>query len=256
MTKAGLNRHQKGTPDCCLECLPTFRRSRVHRHVGATLIEVVVVIAILVVIAAVGFTIRGSAIQRANVATCVNHLHSIGQSISLYRADYDFKLPNRELQYYNVLIAPGGGLPSGHRHALTKYGLTLEVAQCPNFPLSDYQYKFAPGRIDYLSRFIIDETERDPTIPIKGYVPRPTDVLAWDRNHINTQSSKDPKTIWSALREDGSVFRVPLPEIKHVYLNKGVWVTKVTDEQENTLPTENVFPGESWPKEALYDLRP
>lgn len=223
---------------------------------GASLIEILAVLAILVVITAIGFSLRGPAVERANVATCVNHLHSIGQSIGLYRADYDTKLPNRELQHYNLLLAPGGGPPSGRRHALTKYGLTLEVGHCPDFPASDYQYNFAPGRIDYLSRFTIDETERDPTIPVKGYVPRPTDVLVYDRNHINTPSVKDPKKFWSALREDGSVFRVPQPEIKQIYLNKGVWVSKVTEEQENTLPVENIFPGESWPKESLYDLGP
>jgi prepilin-type N-terminal cleavage/methylation domain-containing protein len=60
---------------------------------GFTLIELLVVIAIIAILAAMLLPALASAKEKAKRATCVNHLHQMGASMSMYTGDYNDKVP-------------------------------------------------------------------------------------------------------------------------------------------------------------------
>ncbi|MBC8135902.1 MAG: type II secretion system protein [Fibrella sp.] len=61
-----------------------------HRQRTAfTLVEMLLVVAILIVLAAVLYSAFGPVRARAREATCVSNLRQIGQAIAMYRADAD-----------------------------------------------------------------------------------------------------------------------------------------------------------------------
>ncbi|MBX3119292.1 MAG: prepilin-type N-terminal cleavage/methylation domain-containing protein [Fimbriimonadaceae bacterium] len=66
------------------------QRSRVR---GVTLVEVLIVIAILAVIAAIIIPVTISAKERGKVSACITNLSQIGTATQLYTADYDSLLP-------------------------------------------------------------------------------------------------------------------------------------------------------------------
>jgi prepilin-type N-terminal cleavage/methylation domain-containing protein len=55
---------------------------------GFTLVELVVVVFILAVLAALILAGTASARERARQATCISHLHQLGQAVAMYRQDY------------------------------------------------------------------------------------------------------------------------------------------------------------------------
>lgn len=61
--------------------------------VGFTLVEVLVVVAVIALLAAILFPVLASARERARGATCTAHLRQIGQALSLYASDYDERFP-------------------------------------------------------------------------------------------------------------------------------------------------------------------
>lgn len=55
------------------------------RHRGMTLIELLTVIAIIAILAAIIFPIAGTARERARRAGCTSNLHNIGQALQMYK---------------------------------------------------------------------------------------------------------------------------------------------------------------------------
>ena len=54
-----------------------------------TLIELLIVIAIIAILAAILFPVFGQAREKARQATCLSNLHQIGYAIMMYGQDYD-----------------------------------------------------------------------------------------------------------------------------------------------------------------------
>lgn len=55
---------------------------------GWTLVELLVVFAIIAVVAAIAYPVTRGALDRAKVSRSISNLHQIGLAINLYRADY------------------------------------------------------------------------------------------------------------------------------------------------------------------------
>lgn len=64
------------------------------RYCGYTLLEVLIVIFIILVLAALTFPVFGGVKQRAHETTCISNIRQIYAAAQLYRADFDANPPN------------------------------------------------------------------------------------------------------------------------------------------------------------------
>jgi type II secretory pathway pseudopilin PulG len=61
---------------------------RSGQHCGATLVELLVVIAVVSILAALLLTVTGGVREKARQVTCISHLRQLGQAVAMYRQDY------------------------------------------------------------------------------------------------------------------------------------------------------------------------
>ena len=219
---------------------------------GFTLIQLLAVIAIIGILAAILFPVMAQAKESAGVAQCIGHLHSIGHSIELYQTDADGYLPTVNL--LDPLFSSELGVSKRLPHPLRAYGMTLEVGHCPRVP-SAYVASLGASRVDYVSKFTIDLTERSTKAGKYSYVPRPSNVLVWDWNHTINNNLTDPATFWTALRADGSVFRLSSSKVQHLYWVDGKWTLTVDPSKVNDYPFVYLFPGETWPPDSTVQIQ-
>lgn len=70
-----------------------------------TLIELLTAIAIIVIVAAIMFSVLASSKKKAHEATCISQLKSIGYALELYSSDNNRKLPDNIFVNYEVLLS-------------------------------------------------------------------------------------------------------------------------------------------------------
>ena len=70
-------------------------RLEIHKmkRCGFTLVEIIVVISIVMLLAAILFPAFGSARARSRQAACASNLHQLGVAVALYQQDYDGYFP-------------------------------------------------------------------------------------------------------------------------------------------------------------------
>ena len=108
----------------------TFRRSTSLR--GVTLVEVLVVVSVCAILAALIFPAFRQMRERSAAAKCAGTLRQLGTAFLAYAADNNGTLPTmfqgpapaREESYWNFTIAPYLGLPAGQ-------GAALHTLMCP-----------------------------------------------------------------------------------------------------------------------------
>ena len=84
------------------------RRSRLTRlYTGFTLLELLVVLAIVGALSALLFAAMGPAREKARVSSCASNLHQIGHAFSMYIQDYDGVEPQLGVQTTHAAL----GLP-------------------------------------------------------------------------------------------------------------------------------------------------
>jgi len=104
-----------------------FSRGR-HLH-SFTLVELLVVLAIIALLASLMQPAFKSAIAKAQSLTCTANLRTIGTAVSLAAADNNNLLPEIDQAATPIYSPPGsvGGLAS----VLGPYGVSTNVTQCP-----------------------------------------------------------------------------------------------------------------------------
>ncbi|MFO7947065.1 MAG: prepilin-type N-terminal cleavage/methylation domain-containing protein [Armatimonadota bacterium] len=96
---------------------------------GFTLIEMLVVIAIICILSAMLFPVWETVMKQAEGASCLSQLRSIGFAAKMYAADFDGRLvPAR------VSGAPPGYLGIGWGRILAEYMRNRELLICPTDP--------------------------------------------------------------------------------------------------------------------------
>ena len=114
-----------------------------------TLIEILVVIAIIGILAAILFPVFARARENARRASCQSNLKQIGLGIMQYSQDYDDKFPMSRVGN------PAVGKPYGWADAFQPYVKSTQLLQCPSNsdPLPDYTIAI-PGRQAYYTDYV------------------------------------------------------------------------------------------------------
>lgn len=226
---------------------------------GFTLIEILVVIAIIAIIAALLFPVYAKVKQSGVERSCSSQLKQTALAIQLYRTDHDGQ------GWLNVLDSSGLRTSAGRLKFPWNDWLPLEpylkegkLVWCPGHDRSD---EF--GGVVNLYKY---QTMYRPLIFTDGSVSwralfdaEPTRVVAFCSNHSDreilsalpsTASGRDlRKGRHLAAREDGSTFSVDARQIKLRYLWENLsW----HDIPPASGPSTQffVFPGENWPPQA------
>ena len=96
-----------------------------------SLVEILLVIAIICLLAGIVFAAMGPARERSREGVCVSNLHQIGQALSMYMADYDGveAIQGQPMQYSQL------GLPSlsMSQNFYSTYVRNRPVLLCPDY---------------------------------------------------------------------------------------------------------------------------
>jgi type II secretory pathway pseudopilin PulG len=86
----------------------TIKRFQGMKTTGLTLIELVIVCAIIAVLVGIVWVVMAPAREKARQAVCISNLTQIGHAFRMYRDDWDGVEPQkgRQLEYWEL------GLPS------------------------------------------------------------------------------------------------------------------------------------------------
>jgi len=105
---------------------PSFGRD------GFSLIELLTVIAIIAILAAVIFPVMGSVREKARQNSCMSNLHNIWMTLKLYKLDERSMPPALGVYVVNV-----GGQPQNVSQLYPEYLKNRAALQCPDNPSDD-----------------------------------------------------------------------------------------------------------------------
>jgi len=94
-----------------------------HRRSGFTLVELLVVIAVLAVLAALLFPVLQSARHKAWEATCASNLRQLGVAVEMYAQDHDERFPPSYVL--------GASPYASWREAVQPYAVSRDLLGCP-----------------------------------------------------------------------------------------------------------------------------
>ena len=113
-----------------------------------TLVELLVVLAIIAVLTGLLFPVFGAARERSRKATCVSNLRQLYSALSLYVTDHDGLLP----PYRSQLDSKRPSNPAGLKAAVNPYLKSNAVWFCPSDAFagnSTPQYSDTTGSVDH-----------------------------------------------------------------------------------------------------------
>jgi prepilin-type N-terminal cleavage/methylation domain-containing protein len=105
-------------------------RTRAAAGGGFTLLELLLVIAIIALLAGLLLPVTGTIIDRANSTKCVNNLRQLGIAAHAYANDHDNTFPIIEPDPSTPIWPPDSNALSISA-ALGPYGATTQLLQCP-----------------------------------------------------------------------------------------------------------------------------
>ncbi len=200
-----------------------MRSQPIGRGRGFTLIEVLVVIAIIAILAAILFPVFGRARAKARSARCQSNLHQIGMAFAMYIQDYDELYPwavDAADKYcpdiwagYPQWQALIGQMPMVHE-VLMPYCKNLEVFHCPSDggfdALDDSPSNLIPARPTAFEAFgtsYFYRTEITFRMFITGQIPNETAINMYFDSHGGFHGSYDhvDRYRYNVLFPDGHV---------------------------------------------------
>lgn len=181
-----------------------------HLDRAFTLVEILVVLAIIAVVAALIFPVLTSAKRSAKNITCISNLHQLGQSCEMYMADHDGNLPPKPpflTGSPQVLINPLG-----------QYGAIVDLWHCPEYKREEPATEdVAANRVDYVARYALVCKRVDGFAATYRVIPTAGFVLAFCPYHnyaSGPNNAGKPQGFFNALRIDGATQRVAKERVK------------------------------------------
>lgn len=209
---------------------------------GFSLVEILVVIGIVAVLAALLFPVIARARDAGKVPVCISNLRQIGAATALYQSDHDGALPCENPR--SGVIFGAGGVMRVPKDPLEPYGAVIGIYHCPKSTLTTMRgHEFTT---DYLFRFVIDfsELNGNRTLPYR-LEPQAGSVLAWDWYHVHGDDIVRSPGVWLVLRGDGSVSKDPVASMRKSYLVSGQWTFEAPTDPNAYY--QFVFRNEPWP---------
>lgn len=232
---------------------------------GFTLVELLTVIAIVGMLAALLLPVFSRARRAARATSCLSHLRQIGVAVHQYQADNDDHLPGS-----NPARATYGDTdprPPFLMDPLHAYGMTPDLYRCPDASSSD------KPAIDYTIRFTLDlhlGPLPSKEVPGASYwdiaywriEPQPQTVLAYCQWHMDDANARPPRGLslqtgtydrggryaqqgfFQVLRADGSAARVSSSQVDRKIFGTDAPFDKSYDPEQNAYDR---FPDELWP---------
>jgi len=239
---------------------------RISTRSGFTLVELIVIIAILGMLITLLLPVFARSRQQARVSVCVSNLRQIGLAVHAYQADYDGELPS--INPYSPSFSPETTEDDGSpRNPLAPYGARGALFHCPQ-SIHDPQPPAAEAG-SYCTRFVFsfnpntgsNAGEVDSTVQEKWRMqPEASSVILYCpaavRNVVNCNDMNHgyypPGEFFTVLRGDGAVVRVPASQIIYRAWDWGPFAGKYTIELGDAYGPYGLFPNESWPPKLTH----
>jgi prepilin-type N-terminal cleavage/methylation domain-containing protein len=177
-----------------------------------TLIELLIVIAIIAVLASSATPAIGNAIERGRSAKCVGNLRQIGVAVQQYIADNDNTFPCITIEGENPVEGHEGGEPL---EVLGPYGVSAATLTCPSDAILGSESSIRKYGTSYMFSPIVDgENAINPKIYSRrgiftvSNVGRLTVASDFTGIHPRAASGEESKFIkfgMNVLRADGRV---------------------------------------------------
>ena len=229
---------------------PIMRLPRTGRA-GVTLLETLIVIAIIAVLSAIAYSVLVGVRGAARRSTCVSNLHQVGLAMALYRSDWDDQNPKD-----SVLDGP-----PKQRLAwtlLAQYAKVNGIFRCPDeagtsLDSLGYIYRSGPRTLGDKERTALGLGPSSVTAYCMEHLKRKVVQGAFD--YVEYELGEDKRYVgrFQVLRHDSSASAVDAKQVE-------TWVSDGTrwyplDQVPNGLNTfvrTERFPDEPWPPEFQY----
>jgi len=157
---------------------------------GFTLVELLLVIIVLALLAAIGGAVGAQVREKSRRTVCISHLRQIGQALAIYRQDYDDPID----------FVPIGGL----RSLYPRYVRDKRILRCPTDPTDYGNLPYTP--VSYMWQVLrrTDPEDNPENLWPRLYPRRGNDypVVVDPWHQIIPRVSGYP---WIVLRLDGRV---------------------------------------------------
>ncbi len=198
---------------------------------GVTLVEVLIVVAVILIIAAITFPVFSRAKESAKATACLGNLAQIGKALAIYAIDHDNRFPP-----YNTIDSAEltRGVPIEEfferepgalfKNALLPYGLADEQFYCPSDPLArspsfefnsfkfsmTYEHDIAVFKFKAAKYSFEDFHTEDPaTFPYLNESPVSFKDVSWPDSEVAHVAVYPHGPYQITLFLDGHVKRVP-----------------------------------------------